>query len=155
MVGTDGKGIEACAVLCLFKNNKYAAHLKGASYAHQGQRVAEGQRKVQPSSDLLLGWTRIGEHDFLVRQLNDHKGSVDLNHLQGEGLRSLGIVAGELLARGHARSGDALMIKGYIGNCDKALKAIVRYGLGYAEATQADFELFRRAIREGRIKVAA
>ncbi len=133
----------------------YASHLKGATYAHQGQRVAEGQRRVQPSSDLLLGWTRIGQHDFLVRQLNDHKGAVDLNHLRGEGLRSLAVVAGELLARGHARSGDALMIKGYIGGCDKVLKAIVRYGLDYAEATQADFELFRRASKDGRIKVAA
>ncbi|MBV9294558.1 MAG: DUF2252 domain-containing protein [Acidobacteriaceae bacterium] len=132
----------------------YASCLKDTSYAHQGQRVAEGQRRVQPSSDLLLGWTRVGDHDFLVRQLNDHKGSVDLNRLRGDGLRSLSIVAGELLARGHARSGDALTIKGYIGNCDKALKAIVKYGLDYAEATQADYELFRRAIKEERVKIA-
>jgi len=133
----------------------YAPYLKVAQYAHQGQRVAEGQRKVQPVSDLLLGWTRIGEHDYLVRQLNDHKGSVDLERLRGEGLGSLAVVAGELLARGHARSGDALAIKGYIGSCDKVLKAIVHYALEYAAATQADFELFQKAINEGRLKVAA
>jgi uncharacterized protein (DUF2252 family) len=133
----------------------YAPYLKSAIYAHQGQRVTEGQRKIQSQSDLLLGWTRIGEHDYLVRQLNDHKGGIDLNGLAGNGLSSLGTVAGELLARGHARSGDALAIKGYIGSCDKVVKAIVQYGLGYAALAQADFELFKKAIREERVKVAA
>lgn len=133
----------------------YAPYLKSAIYAHQGQRVTEGQRKIQSQSDLLLGWTRIGEHDYLVRQLNDHKGSIDLKGLAGGGLSSLGTVAGELLARGHARSGDALTIKGYIGNCDKVVKAIVHYGLEYAALAQADFELFKKAIEEERVKVAA
>ncbi len=132
----------------------YAPYLKTAPYANQGQRVVEGQRKIQPLSDLLLGWTRIGEHDYLVRQLNDHKGSVDLAQLRGEGLGSLASVAGELLARGHARSGDALTIKGYIGAPGKIIKAIIRYALEYAALTEHDFELFKKAIREGRIKVA-
>ncbi|HEX4807696.1 MAG TPA: DUF2252 domain-containing protein [Bryobacteraceae bacterium] len=136
-------------------SSAYAADLKGREYPNQGQRVAEGQRRIQPVSDLLLGWTRIGEHDYLVRQLNDHKGSVDLNNLKGEGLASLGTVAGELLARGHARSGDALMIKGYIGAPEKLLKSIVRYGLDYATLTEADFEIFKRAIEQERVKVAA
>jgi uncharacterized protein (DUF2252 family) len=133
----------------------YASYLKGHMYPNQGQRAAEGQRKIQPVSDLLVGWTRIGEHDFLVRQLNDHKGSVDLEKLRGEGLTSLAGVAGELLARGHARSGDALAIKGYIGRPDKLMKSIVRYGLEYANLAQSDFELFKKAIEEQRLKVAA
>ncbi len=131
----------------------YAPYLKSEPYANQGQRVAEGQRKVQPLSDLLLGWTRIGEHDYLVRQLNDHKGSVDLRNLRGGGLGSLAGIAGELLARGHARSGDALAIKGYIGAPDKVLKSVTRYGLDYASQTEADFEQFQKAIREKRVKL--
>jgi uncharacterized protein (DUF2252 family) len=133
----------------------YAPYLNHTPYAHQGQRVVEGQRKIQPQSDLLLGWTRIGEHDYLVRQLNDHKGSIDLTQLRADGLHSLALVAGELLARGHARSGDALAIKGYIGACDKIVKALVNYGLEYAAISEADFESFRKAIRQGRIKTAA
>lgn len=133
----------------------YAPYLKQAQAANQGQRVLEGQQKIQPQSDLLLGWTRIGEHDYLVRQLNDHKGSIDLKRLRGPGLNSLATVAGELLARGHARSGDALTIKGYIGSCDRVLRAIVKYGLQYAAITEADFEVFERAIKQGRIKVVA
>jgi uncharacterized protein (DUF2252 family) len=130
----------------------YAPYLPNSPYASQAQRVAEGQRKLQPVSDLLLGWTRIGEHDFLVRQLNDHKGAVDLARLRGEGLETLAAVAGELLARGHTRSGDALEIKGYIGSGDKVQKAIVAYALEYASLTEADFEKFGKAVRDGRIK---
>ncbi|MDQ2712108.1 MAG: DUF2252 domain-containing protein [Acidobacteriota bacterium] len=133
----------------------YAPYLKPGNHVHQGRRVAEGLRKIQPISDLLLGWTRIEEEDFLVRQLNDHKGKVDLANLGGEGLNKLAGIAGVLLARGHARSGDALAIKGYIGTPDKVIKSIVHYGTEYADLTRADFELFRKAIEQGRIKVAS
>ena len=72
-------------------------------------------------SDLLLGWTpHLGEHHYLVRQLNDHKGGIDLETLRGRGLESLAQVAGELMARGHARSGDTRMIRGYFGSGDEA-----------------------------------
>lgn len=131
----------------------YGSYLKQNGYANQGRRVAEGQRKIQPLSDLLLGWTRIGEQDYLVRQLNDHKGSIDLKQLRGDGLNSLAIVAGELLGRGHSRSGDPLIIKSYIGTGDKALKSLVDFAFEYANVTEADFESFTKGIREGRIKI--
>ena len=132
----------------------YAPYVSPVQLPNQGQRVVEGQRRLQPQSDLLLGWTRIGEHDYLVRQLNDHKGSIDLKRLRGAGLNSLAIVAGELLARGHARSGDALAIKGYIGSSGRVLKTLVNYALAYAAVTEADFEVFERAIKQGHIKAA-
>jgi uncharacterized protein (DUF2252 family) len=130
-------------------NSAYAPYLKHAHYVHQGMRVAEGQRKIQPVSDLLLGWTKIGEHDFLVRQLNDHKGKIDLTQLRGQGLSSLAAVAGELLARGHARSGDALAIKGYMGGFDNVVKALVQYAMKYAELTNEDFAAFKKHGRAG------
>ena len=40
---------------------------------HQGRRVAEGQQMMQTASDPFLGYTRFGGHDYLVRQLADHK----------------------------------------------------------------------------------
>lgn len=132
----------------------YAQHLKHKASANEGCRVSEGQRKIQPVSDLLLGWTRIGEHDYLVRQLNDHKATLDLQQLRGDGLNSLAGIAGELLARGHARSGDALAIKAYIGNCAKTVNAIVKYSIKYAELTTADFAAFQKAIKEQRLKVS-
>ena len=135
-------------------HSAYAPYLKHLHYDHQGQRVVEGQRRIQAVSDLLLGWTSVGDDDYLVRQLNDHKGSVDLNTLRGNGLKNLATVAGELLARGHARSGDPLEIKGYIGSPGKISKAIVKFALRYADVTNDDFEEFKKAIKAGRVKVA-
>jgi uncharacterized protein (DUF2252 family) len=133
----------------------YAPFLRNSHVANHGERVLIGQHRIQPASDLLLGWTRIGEHDYLVRQLNDHKGSVDITKLRGEGLTTLAEIAGELLARGHTRSGDAVAIKGYIGACDKIVRAIAKYAAAYARITHADFELFSKAIKDGKIKIAA
>jgi uncharacterized protein (DUF2252 family) len=136
-------------------HSAYAPYLKHVHYDHQGQRVVEGQRRIQALSDLLLGWTTVGDNQYLVRQLNDHKGSVNLNALRGNGLKSLANVAGELLARGHLRSGDALAIKGYIGSVDKICQAIVKFAMRYAEVTHEDFDEFQKAIKAGRVKVAA
>ena len=132
----------------------YASYLRQASM-HEGRRVAEGQRAIQPISDLLLGWTTIGPHQYLVRQLNDHKGSIDLLMLRGEGLKSLALVAGELLARGHARSGDAVEIRGYCGSGTKMAKVLQAFGRQYADQTEADYEAFLKAIKSGKIKAAA
>ena len=96
----------------------YAPYLSGKSHQppnqplakHQGQRVAEGQRAMQLQSDPLLGWTKIGPHDYLVRQLNDHKASIDLTGLKAADLCDYAAVCGEMLARGHARSGDVRQI---------------------------------------------
>lgn len=132
----------------------YAQWLPDSVYAHQGRRAAEGQRAVQPISDLLLGWTSIGGHQYLVRQLNDHKGSIDLEKLRGGGLESLAQVAGELLARGHARSGDACEIGGYCGAGVKLVKALRDFACQYADQTEADYAKFVDAIKRGKIKVA-
>ncbi len=86
--------------------------------------------RMQPLSDLLLGWTSLGGYEFLVRQLNDHKGSIDITLLRGNGLGSLAEVAGELMARGHARSGDACAIHGYCGSGAKFQKAIREIRVG-------------------------
>jgi uncharacterized protein (DUF2252 family) len=133
----------------------YAAHLPQPAQRRQGRRAAEGQRAIQPISDLLLGWTTIGPHHYLVRQLNDHKGGVDLQKLQGAGLQSLALVAGELLARGHARSGDACQIHGYCGSGGKIAKALRDFASEYADQTASDYRAFLAAIQVGKIKVAA
>jgi uncharacterized protein (DUF2252 family) len=132
----------------------YAPYLPNVVYAHEGKRAADGQRAIQPLSDLLLGWTSLGGHQFLVRQLNDHKGSIDLTQLRGSGLMSLAMVAGELLARGHSRSGDACMIHGYCGSGTKVQRSLRAFAGQYADQTEADYEQFLKAIEEKQIQVA-
>ncbi len=152
----EGNGVEDPMFLQIKQEmpSAYSQWLPDAVYAHQGRRAAEGQRAVQPISDLLLGWTSIGEHQYLVRQLNDHKGSIDLDNLRSGGLESLARVAGELLARGHARSGDACEIGGYCGGGSKLIKALRDFACQYADQTDADYAVFMAAIKRGKIRAA-
>ena len=100
---------------------------------------------MQLQSDPFLGWTHIGSRQFLVRQLNDHKGSIDLTDLAGTGLTAFAEVCGELLARGHARSGDPLVISGYLGNGEAFAEALARFGSLYADQTEKDWQTLRRS----------
>ncbi len=124
----------------------YAPYLPDAQPPHHnGQRVAEGQKAMQVQSDPFLGWTHIAGRDYLVRQLNDHKGSIELEDLAGGGLEAYAEVCGELLARGHARSGDPLILNGYIGNGDSFAEALAKFGSAYADQTEKDWQELRRA----------
>lgn len=127
-------------------HSAYAPYLQKAHPAlHNGQRVVTGQRAMQLQSDPFLGWTHIGARQFLVRQLNDHKGSIDLTDLAGSGLAAFGEVCGELLARGHARSGDPLVISGYLGNGETFAESLARFGSLYADQTERDWQALRRS----------
>jgi len=124
----------------------YAPYLPNAHpEVHNGQRVANGQRAMQLQSDPFLGWTHIGARHFLVRQLSDHKGSIELTDLAGTGLSAFGEVCGELLARGHARSGDPLVIAGYLGSGNSFAETLGRFGSLYADQTEKDWQALRRS----------
>ena len=124
----------------------YAPYLPDAHPPHQnGQRVVEGQRAMQVQSDPFLGWSHIEGRDYIVRQLNDHKGSIDLEDLAGSGLAAFAEICGELLARGHARSGDMLMIAGYLGNGGGCAGALAQFGSLYADQTEKDWQALRRS----------
>jgi uncharacterized protein (DUF2252 family) len=127
-------------------NSAYAPYLPDAHPAHQnGQRVVEGQRAMQVQSDPFLGWTQMEGRDYLVRQLNDHKGSIELEDLAGTGLLAFAEICGELLARGHARSGDPLMIGGYLGTGGGFAEAMAKFGSLYADQTEKDWQALRRS----------
>ena len=123
----------------------YTAYLPDAHPAHDnGQRTVEGQKAMQVQSDPFLGWTQMEGRDYLVRQLNDHKGSIELEDLAGSGLSAFAEICGELLARGHARSGDPQTIAGYIGSGDSLAEAIAQFGASYADQTEKDWQTLRR-----------
>jgi uncharacterized protein (DUF2252 family) len=121
-------------------NSAYEPYIGRTGARHQGQRVAEGQRAMQLQSDPLLGWTTLSGRDYLVRQLSDYKGTLNLNELKGQGIIDYAIVCGELLGRGHSRSGDPRLIAGYIGNGKKFADALLDFAEAYAGQTQKDYE---------------
>ncbi len=122
----------------------YAPYLKHTRKAHNGRRVVEGQRAMQLQSDPLLGWTRVGAYDFLVRQLNDHKASIDLTTVKLRDLAQYAEVCAEMLARGHARSGDVRAIAGYLGSGGQFGRAVLDFAEAYAEQAATDWKAFTR-----------
>ncbi len=125
----------------------YAPYLPATATTsgHQGMRVVEGQRAMQFQSDPFLGWTTIASRDYLVRQLNDHKGSIAIEDLEGQGLIDYAEMCGELLARGHSRSGDACLIAGYLGSGTKFGEALVEFSEAYADQTGKDWKELKRS----------
>ena len=130
----------------------------GASrYANQGQRVVAGQRLMQASSDIFLGWQRIEagldgrERDFYVRQLRDWKFSLDIPDMRPIGMRRYGELCGWTLARAHARSGDRIAIASYLGNSDVFDKAIAAFAVAYADQNERDYQALQDAAATGRV----
>jgi uncharacterized protein (DUF2252 family) len=130
-------------------SSAYAPYLpEGSTHSHQGHRVMDGQRAMQLTSDPMLGYTTIDGRDFLVRQLNDHKASLDLTDLNADALLGYADLCGELFARGHARAADPVTIAAYLGDSDRFDKAILSFAHAYAAKTDKDWALLKKAIRK-------
>ena len=121
-----------------------------------GARVVTGQRRLQATSDVLLGWMTGAEgRHWYVRQLQDQKGAAVLETMAAEDLATWGELCGWALARGHARSGQPAEIAGYLGT-DKAFEhAMETFATGYADQNQRDYDAFLAAIRDGRVTAEA
>ncbi|WP_216855978.1 DUF2252 domain-containing protein [Acidisphaera sp. S103] len=130
-------------------------HDRRPAYRHQGQRVVDGQRRLQSASDLFLGWSTgpSGRH-FYVRQLRDMKVSANIETYDNTLLVEYAATCGEVLARAHAKSsGRAPEISGYIGKSDAVPDAMVRYARAYAGQAEADYDVFRSACQNGTLQV--
>jgi uncharacterized protein (DUF2252 family) len=133
------------------------AHLGASRFKHAGQRVVEGQRLIQGTSDVLLGWARWQESrgrkiDFYLRQLWDGKGKIDVEELGPNRLAAYAGLCGKTLAFAHARSGDAMMIRGYIGNDKSFDDVMIAYAERYAETNAQDHAQLCEAINDGEVE---
>ena len=130
----------------------------GASrYKNMGQRVVAGQRLMQASSDIFLGWERtvVGldgeQRDFYVRQLRDWKYSIPIEALVVRAMRVYGEMCGWALARAHACSGDRIAIAAYLGGSDVFDKAIAEFAAAYADQNERDHKSLLDAVATGRL----
>jgi hypothetical protein len=134
--------------------SRYAGPSK---FDNQGQRVVEGQRLMQASSDIFLGWQRTPDpsdgtpRDYYIRQLRDWKLSLDIADLDPAAMLDYGQVCGWTLARAHARSGDRIAISAYLGSSDAFDKAISEFAYDYADLNERDFAALDNAAKSGRI----
>jgi uncharacterized protein (DUF2252 family) len=131
----------------------YAPYVKNERGAptHQGRRVAEGQHRMQTVADPFLGWTTIRGAPYLVRQLADHKASIDPQDLNGAALVDYALVCGEIFAKAHARTADAAVLYGYAGDAEKLDRALAEFAVLYADEATRDYEAFKKAIAAGTI----
>jgi uncharacterized protein (DUF2252 family) len=123
-------------------------------FANHGERIVNGHRAMQSASDIFLGWctTKAGRH-FYVRQLRDMKLKPLVEHFSSTEMIGFGEWCGWTLARAHARTGEPAVIGGYLGNSDKFDKAIAAFSIAYANQTERDYELLKRAARKGELEV--
>ena len=122
-------------------------------YDNQGERVVVGQRLMQSSSDIFLGWVRgrLG-YDFYVRQLRDMKMSAPIEGVTADQIKLYAEMCGWTLARAHAKSGDAATISGYLGKGDQFDEAMGSFAIAYADQTEKDHAALVKAERTGRIQ---
>jgi uncharacterized protein (DUF2252 family) len=170
VVGVGSVGTRAWVILLLGRDDSdpllmqvkeaepsvFERYLGECAYPNSAERVVHGQRLMQASSDILLGWLRcIGpdghEGDYYVRQLRDWKGSASLESAGPQLLADYGRSCAHVLARAHARSGDRIAIAAYLGRGDVADIAFTRFAEAYARQNERDYAALREAVGSGRI----
>jgi hypothetical protein len=80
------------------------------------------------------------------------KMKIDLENMtKGDWLEYVEI-CGWTLARGHARTGDAAVIGGYLGKNDTFSSALAKFAVSYADQADRDHATLVKAIRAGQLK---
>jgi uncharacterized protein (DUF2252 family) len=128
-----------------------------SEFENHGERVVTGQRLMQATSDIFLGWLHVGEgidgkeRDFYGRQLKDWKGSAEIERMVPAGMAQYGRLCGWTLARAHARSGDRIAIAAYLGKSASFDRAIVEFSHAYAEQNERDYRALEKAVETGKV----
>lgn len=155
MLGKDGEDP-------LFLQAKEADESVLAPYAGacrfrtQGERVVAGQRLMQATSDIFLGWERSTgidgrRRDFYVRQLRDMKGIAVTENMSPKRMSLFAWLCGATLARAHARSGDRIAIAAYLGGGDVFDRALAAFAELYADQNEKDHAALLDAVGAGRV----
>jgi uncharacterized protein (DUF2252 family) len=171
VVGVGSVGTRAWIVLMLGRDGQDPLFLQAkeaqasvlepfvgkSRYANHGQRVVEGQRLMQASSDIFLGWNRLAGfdgvvRDFYIRQLRDWKGSWAPEAMVPQVMSVYGQMCAWTLARAHARSGDRIAIASYLGGSDAFDRAITSFSEAYADQNDRDYDALKAAVKADRIK---
>jgi uncharacterized protein (DUF2252 family) len=128
-----------------------------SEFENHGERVVTGQRLMQASSDIFLGWLHVEEgvdgqpRDFYGRQLKDWKGSAEVEQMVPKGMAQYGRLCGWTLARAHARTGDRIAIAAYLGKGNAFDRAILEFSHAYSEQNDRDYKALAKAVETGRI----
>ena len=131
----------------------YESFLGPSTAASHGQRVIHGKRLLQTATDIFAGWVRSPRGDFYVRQFRDMKVIPDSRRIAPH-LVPFAEACGAVLARAHARSGDAAAIDGYIGRSEAFPKSVSAFAFTYAEQNTRDHAQLVAEIESGTLSAA-
>jgi uncharacterized protein (DUF2252 family) len=123
-------------------------------YPNHGQRIVNGYQLMQSASDIFLGWAKgkLGRH-FYIRQLRDMKVGAQVELFSTSVMAQYAEFCGWALAKAHARSGASAQISGYLGKSDAFDKAIAAFAIAYADQSERDHAVLKKAVRSGRVEV--
>lgn len=129
----------------------YEEYLGPSEFETGGERVAVGKRLIQSATDIFVGWTTASDGTaYYVRQFRDMKVIPD-GALIAPRLSEFGEACGAVLARAHARTGDATAINAYIGKGRRFDDALGEFAVGYADQTAVDHGRLVGAAENGAI----
>ena len=107
-----------------------------------------------PLERLFLGFSSISNQHFHVRQLRDMKISVDLSDMDDEYFYEYAESCGLALAHAHAKSGNADVLMGYLGEGNMIVEVLQTYAEEYAERNLNDYDQFMNEVADGKIQLA-
>ncbi len=121
-------------------------------FSNHGQRVVNGHRMMQPSSDMFLGWTTgsLGKH-YYVRQLRDIKITIRVETFRAPEMDMYAMWCGRALALAHARSGSSHILTGYMGKSATFDEALAEFSVVYADQNERDHAALASAVRKGKV----
>ncbi len=137
------------------RNSILAPYLATHTYESQAQRVVNGQRLMQATSDIFLGWHRsqLTGYEFYWRQLKDMKSAAKVANFKSSGMQAYLAMGAWCLARAHARTGDEVIINGYLGRKAEFYQAIADFSVAYANQTERDYQALVAATQSDRVPV--
>jgi uncharacterized protein (DUF2252 family) len=170
VVGVGSVGTEAWVALMLGRDNDDPLFLQikeaetsvlerflaKSEHTNHGQRVVEGQRLMQATTDIFLGWAQVtgpggAKRDYYMRQLWDWKASADIGSMSPGLLTTYGQICGWTMARAHARTGDVIAIASYLGESDSFDRAVTEFAGSYANQNASDHSALVDAIAAGTV----
>lgn len=125
-----------------------------STFESNGQRVVAGQKLMQSATDIFLGWTISDRgRNFYIRQLRDAKVKPVIEIMGIEDLTAYAKACGWALARAHAKAGDPVVLRGYLGSSQEFEDAIATFAVAYSQQNEKDYELLLKAIKSGDLPV--
>lgn len=123
-------------------------------HGHSGERVVMGQRLMQASSDIFLGWlTGLEGRHVYVRQLRDAKIKPLVETFDRSMLEIYGGMCGWALALAHGRASHPWLLSGYLGTSAAFDEAMGDFAVAYADQAEQDHAALKAAVRAGKIEV--